>query len=99
LLFVERGGIDMKVQRYRAEDLMQFGNEVLVRIGFSHKQAGAVARVLVEADLRADPTHGLTGGISLDEFIAKIYNDDAQLGFKDLRSPSSQKTSGNTRPL
>jgi LDH2 family malate/lactate/ureidoglycolate dehydrogenase len=74
----------MQIERYRAQDLIEFGKAVLSRMGFGEKQAEAAARVLVEADLRGDPAHGLTGGNSLDEFITKIYSDETQLGFRRL---------------
>lgn len=66
----------MDSRRYRAEDLIQFGKNVLVKIGFPEKQACAAAKILVEADLRGDHAHGIAGGMSLDDIIAKVFDDD-----------------------
>ncbi|MFC1886792.1 Ldh family oxidoreductase [Thermodesulfobacteriota bacterium] len=72
----------MKIERYRADDLLQFGTAVLNRIGYPEKQAAAAAKILVEGDLRGDPAHGIAGATSLDEIILKLHDDEAQLGFK-----------------
>lgn len=72
----------MAVKRFRAEDLIQFGKDVLVRAGFPEKQAHAAAMILVEADLRGDHAHGIAGGNTLPDFIAKVYDDEAEFGFK-----------------
>ncbi len=71
----------MDFRCYGAEDLIQFGKNVLVKIGFPEKQAVAAARVLVEADLRGDHAHGIAGGSSLDDIIAKVYHDEGRPGF------------------
>ena len=72
----------MAVKRYRAEELTEFGKDVLVQAGFPEKQAQAAATILVEADLRGDHAHGITGGLSLHEYIAKVHDDEAEIGFK-----------------
>jgi LDH2 family malate/lactate/ureidoglycolate dehydrogenase len=74
----------MKRARYRAEDLVRFGTEVLVKVGFPEKQARAAARVLVEADLRGDHAHGMTGGTSLDEILSKAHGNLPEWGFKRI---------------
>ena len=66
----------MPPKRYRAEDLIQFGKNVLVKIGFPEKQAYAAANILVEADLRGDHAHGIAGGMSLDDIILKVRDDE-----------------------
>ena len=71
----------MDSQRYRAEDLVQFGKNVLIKIGFPEKQAYAAAKILVEADLRGDHAHGIAGGSSLDDIIAKVYDDEGKPEF------------------
>jgi LDH2 family malate/lactate/ureidoglycolate dehydrogenase len=71
----------MDSQRYSAEDLGQFGKMVLIKIGFPEKQAFAAAKILVEADLRGDHAHGIAGGMSLDDIIARVYDDEGRLGF------------------
>jgi LDH2 family malate/lactate/ureidoglycolate dehydrogenase len=38
----------MDSQRYPAEDLVQFGKNVLIKIGFPEKQADAAAKILVD---------------------------------------------------
>ncbi len=48
----------MHPQRCRAQDLIRFGKNVLVEIGFPENQAKAAAMILVEADLRGDHAHG-----------------------------------------
>jgi len=54
----------MTVKRFRAEQLIEFGKDVLVQAGFPEKQAHAAAMILVEADLRGDHAHGIAGGNS-----------------------------------
>ncbi|UCE56344.1 MAG: Ldh family oxidoreductase, partial [Desulfobacterales bacterium] len=71
----------MDSKRYRAEDLVQFGKNVLIKIGFPEKQAYAAAEILVEADLRGDHAHGIAGGSSLDDIIAKVYDDEGKPEF------------------
>ena len=74
----------MAVKRYRAEELIEFGKDVLVKAGFPEKQAHAASMILVEADLRGDPAHGIAGGNTLPDFIAKVYDDEAEVGFKRI---------------
>lgn len=74
----------MAVKRFRAEELIEFGKDVLVTVGYPEKKAQAVAMILVEADLRGDHAHGIAGGISLPEYIAKVYEDEAEFGFKRI---------------
>jgi LDH2 family malate/lactate/ureidoglycolate dehydrogenase len=76
----------MPPKRYRAEDLIQFGKNVLVKIGFPEKQAYAAANILVEADLRGDHAHGIAGGMSLDDIILKVRDDEEKLGFKRVQT-------------
>jgi len=70
------------MKRYRAEELIEFGKDVLVQAGFPERQALAAATILVEADLRGDHAHGIAGGVSLPEYIAKLHDDEAEIGFK-----------------
>lgn len=51
----------MSLNRYRADDLIAFGSTVFQKVGFHKEQAEAAAWVLVQADLRDDMAHGLTG--------------------------------------
>ena len=74
----------MAVKRFRAEALVQFGKDVLVQAGFPEKQAQAAAMILVEADLRGDHAHGIAGGNCLPDYIAKVYDDEAEVGFKRI---------------
>lgn len=74
----------MAVKRYRAEDLIQFGKDVLVQAGFPEAQAQAASMVLVEADLRGDHAHGIAGGNSLPDYIAKVFDDELEFGFKRI---------------
>jgi len=74
----------MAVKRFSAEKLIEFGKDVLVRAGFPEKQAQAAALILVEADLRGDHAHGIAGGNTLPDFIAKVYDDEAEVGFKRI---------------
>ncbi|MHC4230079.1 MAG: Ldh family oxidoreductase, partial [Planctomycetota bacterium] len=75
----------MDLQRFRAEDLVGFGKNVLIKIGFPEKQAYAAAKILVEADLRGDHAHGIAGGMSLDDIIAKVYEDERTPAFTRTR--------------
>jgi len=75
----------MGFERYRAEDLIRFGRDVLVRIGFPETQAYAAAKILVEADLRGDHAHGIAGGSSLDDIVAKVHDDEKKFGFKRIQ--------------
>ena len=70
------------MNRFRAEDLIRFGTDVLVKAGFPEKQAYAASLVLVEADLRGDHAHGIAGGNSLPDFIMKVHDDQAEFGFR-----------------
>ena len=74
----------MAVKRFRAEALIQFGTDVLVQAGFPEKQAQAASIILVEADLRGDHAHGIAGGNTLPDFIAKVYDDQREVGFKRI---------------
>jgi LDH2 family malate/lactate/ureidoglycolate dehydrogenase len=74
----------MTVKRFKAEELIEFGKDVLVQAGFPEKQAQAAALILVEADLRGDHAHGIAGGNTLPDFIAKVYDDEAEVGFKRI---------------
>ena len=74
----------MTVKKYRAEALIEFGKDVLVRAGFPEKQAQAAAMILVEADLRGDHAHGIAGGVSLAEYIERVNDDEAEIGFKRI---------------
>jgi LDH2 family malate/lactate/ureidoglycolate dehydrogenase len=74
----------MAVKKFRAQDLIQFGTEVLVQAGFTEKQAQAASMVLVEADLRGDHAHGITGGNTLPDYIAKVNDDEREFGFKRM---------------
>lgn len=74
----------MALKRYRAKDLIEFGRDVLVRAGFHEKQAHAAAMILVEADLRGDHAHGIAGGNSLPDYIAKVFEDEAEVGFRRI---------------
>lgn len=74
----------MAVKRFRAEELIQFGKDVLVQAGFPERQAQAASMILVEADLRGDHAHSIAGGNSLPDFIAKVYDDQAEVGFKRI---------------
>ena len=86
----------MQTARYRAEDLSAFGQAILSRpgFGFTEKQGSAIARILVEADLRGDPDHGFASGDKLQEIFEKIRDDIHVLGFKRLCTPSDLKHSG-----
>lgn len=75
----------MELQRFRAADLVRFGKSVLIKIGFPEKQAYAAAKILVEADLRGDHAHGIAGGMSLDDIIAKVYEDEGKPEFTRTR--------------
>ena len=74
----------MAVKRFRAEELIQFGKDILVQAGFSEKQAHAASMILVEADLRGDHAHGISGANALPDIIAKVYDDEAEIGFKRI---------------
>ena len=74
----------MTVKKYRAEALIEFGKDVLVRAGFPEKQSQAAAMILVEADLRGDHAHGIAGGVSLAEYIERVNDDEAEIGFKRI---------------
>jgi LDH2 family malate/lactate/ureidoglycolate dehydrogenase len=83
--------------RYRAEDLIELGKEILTQpgFGFKKKQATATAYILVEADLRGDPDHGIVSGDKLNEIYEKIHDDADDLGFKRICNPSDLKKSGD----
>lgn len=80
-----RGKRGMQAQRYRVQDLIAFGQWVLEQVGFPARQARAASLVLVEGDLRGDFAHGIAGAVSLGDFIAKLDDDEAVLGFKRLQ--------------
>lgn len=75
----------MQMQRYRAQDLIDFGQRVLERVGFPAEQGRAAATILVEADLRGDFAHGIAGAVSLTDFVTKVHDNEAALGFKRLQ--------------
>ncbi|UCD79292.1 MAG: Ldh family oxidoreductase [Desulfobacterales bacterium] len=74
----------MALKRYAAKDLIEFGKDVLVQAGFPEKQAHAASMILVEADLRGDHAHGIAGGNTLPDYIAKIFDDEAEVGFRRI---------------
>jgi len=78
----------MHPQRYKAQDLIQFGKNVLVKIGFPENQAKAAAKILVDADLRGDHAHGIAGGTALDDILVKVNDDAKELGFRRIEIPS-----------
>jgi len=81
----------MHSQRYKAQDLIQFGKRVLMRIGFPPNQAKAAAKILVEADLRGDHAHGIAGGTGLDDILIKVNDNVKKLGFKRIEIPSDHE--------
>ncbi len=87
----------MEAGRYRAEDLMELGRQVLTRpqIGMTDRQAMATAKILVEADLRGDPDHGIAGGDKLNDVFVKIQDDYDRLGFKRICNSDDLKKQGN----
>jgi LDH2 family malate/lactate/ureidoglycolate dehydrogenase len=74
----------MVVKRFRVEVLIDFGKDVLVKAGFPEKQAQAAPMILVEADLRGDHAHGIAGGVSLAEYIERVYDDEGEIGVKRI---------------
>lgn len=88
----------MHPQRYKAQDLIQFGKIVLVKIGFPEKQAKAAAMVLVEADLRGDHAHGIAGGTGLDDILTKVNDDVERLGFRRIEIPENHEDYELKRP-
>jgi len=75
----------MEVQRYKAEDLIRFGRDVLVKMGFSEKQACTAVKILVEADLRGNYVDGIAGENGLDEILAKVNDKKIEIvDFSDL---------------
>ena len=87
----------MPTGRYRAEDLIELGKEILTQteFGFTKTQAYAAAKILVEADLRGDPDHGIISGDKLNEIYEKVHDDAGALGFKRICNPSDLKKTGN----
>jgi LDH2 family malate/lactate/ureidoglycolate dehydrogenase len=81
---------------YRAEDLIDFVVNILVHpnVGVPEKQAAATARILVEADLRGDPDHGILGGNSIDDICRKVNDDVKSLGFKRICTPEYLRRHG-----
>jgi LDH2 family malate/lactate/ureidoglycolate dehydrogenase len=75
----------MQTEKYKAQDLIDFGQRVLEQVGFPAKQARAAAMVLVEGDLRGDFAHGIAGAVSLIDFITKLGDDEQALGFKRIQ--------------
>jgi len=61
----------MKTERYKYEDMIKFGRDVLVKIGFSEADALITSKILVEADLRDIHSHGIAGGSSLGDIVDK----------------------------
>lgn len=88
----------MPTSRYRAEDLIELGKEILTQpgIGFTKTQAYAAAKILVEADLRGDPDHGIISGDKLNDIYEKVHDDAGVLGFKRICNPSDLKKTGDS---
>ena len=86
----------MEIGRYRAEDLIEFGKLILTQpqLGFTEKQALAVTKILVEADLRGDPDHGIAGGDKLNDIYIKVQDDADRLGFKRICNSEDLKKQG-----
>ncbi len=86
----------MNHRRYRAEDLIGFAITLLVHpnVGFLEKQAAAAAKILVEADLRGDPDHGIIGGAGIDDIYTKVNDDARSLGFKRVCTPGYLRRHG-----
>lgn len=87
----------MPIDKFKADDLMALGIAILTQpgIGFTSTQARATAKILVEADLRGDPDHGIVTGDKLSEIFEKIHDDPNTLGFKRICNPSDVKKTGN----
>jgi len=58
----------------------------LAKIGFPDEQAHAAAKILVEADLRGDPAHGVAGGSGLEYIVEKVHDDEKKLGFRRIQA-------------
>ncbi|MBN2112357.1 Ldh family oxidoreductase [Candidatus Woesearchaeota archaeon] len=57
--------------RYDANEIINFGKDVLMKAGYSLRDALTAAKILVEADLRGVSSHGIAGGSSLDDILDK----------------------------
>jgi hypothetical protein len=44
--------------------------------------------ILVEADLRGDHAHGITGRVGLDDILAKVSDNSKELGFRRVEISS-----------
>ena len=86
----------MQTGRYKAEDLIEFGKQILThpQLGMTEKQALATTKILVEADLRGDPDHGIAGGDKLNDVYVKIQDNYDQLGFKRICNSDDLKKQG-----
>jgi len=86
----------MNKKRFRAEDLVAFGIEILThpKIGFTEKQANATARVLAEADLRGDPDHGIIGVCGVGDICRKVMTDTPSPDINRINTPGILKKEG-----
>ena len=87
----------METGRYKAEDLIEFVKQILThpQLGMTEKQALATTKILVEADLRGDPDHGIAGGDKLNDVYVKIQDDHDRLGFKRICNSDDLKKQGS----
>ena len=86
----------METGRYSAADLMELGRQVLTQpqVGMTDRQAMATVKILVEADLRGDPDHGIAGGDKLNDIYVKVNDDADRLGFKRICNSGDLKKQG-----
>ncbi len=74
----------MSSQRYSAQDLIDFGSAVLQKVGFHKAQAEACAWVLVQADLRNDMAHGITGPQGLYRIMIAVAKPEPREEFRTI---------------
>ncbi len=72
----------MKYRRIDANKLIHWGKEVLLKYGMQEKDAQLVAMMLVEADLRKIFSHGMAGGVGIDDVFLKIQNECINLNYQ-----------------
>lgn len=77
----------MADKRYKAEDIIKFIRDVLVKLDYSEKESEAASRILVEADLRDVREYGLFGRKGIEYIFEKtkkgeISKDDPEIMYQ-----------------
>ena len=105
MLILEVNNITDKEERahYSVNDMYNFAKEILIKGEYPEKSAEATAFALLEADKRGIFSHGIAGGIGLEEAvtwagITSTVDPTAELVIEDQKYPTLAVINANGAP-